>query len=135
MKNIASSFEHNLPVFGSVQSAERQPDSAQSGLIDGVDLPREVSLAEAATIANCDKKTIIRYMQDGLLEWRNIAPPSSSRPTYRLKHASVVALRTAYRRENPVSNHHVDDPASRIRPLPKPAPSQQQFKHIRLGRS
>ena len=131
---MGSNVAPSLRVVAAVQPAEQQPDAEQLGLIDGLDLPQEVSLADAAMIANCDKKTIIRYMQDGVLEWRNIAPPSSSRPTYRLKLASVVALRTAYRRENPVSNHHVDDPASRITPLPKPAPSHQQFKHIRLRR-
>ena len=132
---MESKVAPSLRVVAAVQPAEQQPDAEQLGLIDGLALPQEVSLADAAIIANCDKKTIIRYMQDGLLEWRNIAPPSSSRPTYRLKLASVVALRTAYHRETPVRNHHVDDPASRMRPLPKAPPTHQQFKHIRLGRS
>jgi hypothetical protein len=135
MKTVASNFDPPLPMLGSVPPVDGQPGAEQSGLIEGLDLPREVSLAEAATIANCDKKTIVRYMQDGLLEWRNIAPPSSSRPTYRLKLASVVALRTAYCHESPVRHHRVDEPAPTIRPLSRPAAGDHQFKHVRLGRS
>jgi hypothetical protein len=135
MKTVVSNFDPHLRMPGSVQPVDSQPGAEQSGLIEGLDLPREVSLAEAATIANCDKKTIIRYMRDGLLEWRNIAPPSSSRPTYRLKLTSVVALRTAYCHESPLRHHRVDEPAPTIRPLSRPTERHYQFKHVRLGRS
>lgn len=100
-----------------------------------LDLPPEVSLAEAATIANCDKKTIIRYMRDGLLEWRNIAPPSSSRPTYRVKLASVIGLRTSYQQGNPIRGHRVDDHSPKA-PQPRGcAAGRHQFKHVWTGRS
>lgn len=60
------------------------------------ELPPEVSLIEAAHLLGVDKKTVIKYIRGGLLEWRNIAPPTSSRPTFRIKLDSVVNLRTHY---------------------------------------
>jgi hypothetical protein len=101
----------------------------------GIDLPPEVSLAEAARIANCDKKTVIRYLRDGVLEWRNIAPPSSSRPTYRIKLESVLALRTAYRACSPNLERHRE-----AQPLPLKfrqgcgdSNIHHQFKHVQLN--
>lgn len=63
----------------------------------GFDLPEEVSLAESAAILGVDKHTVKKYIDEGLLEWRNVAPPSSARPTYRVTLRSVVRLRTTYR--------------------------------------
>jgi hypothetical protein len=114
--------------------ALRRAAAAAGERVHHLDLPPEVSLAEAASIANCDKKTIIRYMRDGLLEWRNIAPPSSSRPTYRVKLASVIALRTNYQQGNPQHGRHVDDPPSKAPPPRGRAPGRHQFKHIWVGR-
>jgi hypothetical protein len=113
-------------------------DARAGQRIHQLDLPPEVSLAEAASVANCDKKTIIRYMRDGLLEWRNIAPPSSSRPTYRIKLASVIALRTTYRHESPDRRHGRGDDGdmpTKRQPRPDLPHARHQFKHIRLGGS
>jgi hypothetical protein len=65
--------------------------------LEKLGLPREVTAAEAAQILDCDRKTVVRYIRDGVLEWRDVAPPSSCHPEYRIKLDSVVALRTSYR--------------------------------------
>ena len=67
-----------------------------NSLADRLELPPEVSLSEAAEVLGVDKKTVIKYLRGGLLEWRNIAPPTSSRPTFRIKLESVLNLRTHY---------------------------------------
>jgi hypothetical protein len=61
-----------------------------------VTVEAEVSIAEAAQILGVDKKTIRSYLQGGYLAWRDIAPPKSSRPTFRIKLESVIRLRTDY---------------------------------------
>lgn len=107
-----------------------------SDLPGSLDLPPEVSLAEAARIANCDKKTVIRYLQDGLLDWRDIAPPSSSRPTYRIKLASVLALRTGYHFGRPRPNQQREAAWSTVdRPTRvEKTGARHQLKHVRLHR-
>ena len=97
-------------------------------------LPPEVSLAEAARIANCDKKTVLRYLNDGLLEWRNIAPPSSSRPTYRVRLSSIIALRTTYRYgpPAPTKTRTSSTSARTAAPPNRPLPSRP-LKHVRLS--
>jgi hypothetical protein len=120
-------------------SAIIEPNNAGHAAND-LDLPPEVSLSDAARIANCDKKTIIRYLKDGVLEWRDIAPPSSSRPTYRIKLASLLALRTSYRSGHPSRRDGMESgpaPESRRRTTltrsKHAVTSEIQFKHIRFG--
>jgi hypothetical protein len=107
--------------------------SAPEGASGNLALPPEVSLAEAARIANCDKKTVIRYLRDGVLQWRNIAPPSSSRPTYRIRLDTVLAIRTTYR-----SGHsHTglkSDPHETRRSNPTVNDQRPVLKHVRLHR-
>jgi predicted ArsR family transcriptional regulator len=67
-------------------------------LIERLNLPAEVSTQEAAAILGCCKHTVLQYLEEGLLEWRNIAPPSSNRPIYRFTLRSVTELRLAYQR-------------------------------------
>ncbi len=59
-------------------------------------LPEEVSVGEAAQILGCDERSVLAYMKGGFLVWRNIAPPSSRRATYRITLESVRELRTCY---------------------------------------
>jgi hypothetical protein len=67
-------------------------------LLRDLDLPQEVSTQQAAAILGCCKHTILQYRVEGLLEWRNTAPPSSNRPVYRFTLRSVLELRLAYQR-------------------------------------
>jgi hypothetical protein len=46
------------------------------------ELPTEVSTAEAARILGVSKNTVLKLKAAGLLEYRNMAPPDSSRPVY-----------------------------------------------------
>lgn len=78
--------------------------------VGDLELPPELSLAEAAEVLGVDKKTVIRYMHDGVLEWRNIAPPSSSRPTFRIKLESALKLRTHYTSEPEQPREHARKP-------------------------
>jgi hypothetical protein len=64
-------------------------------------LPAEVSIAQAARILNCDRKTVRRYIDGGMIEWRDKATPGSTQLTFALKRESVVAIRTEYRTGKP----------------------------------
>lgn len=77
------------------QSSEKRLDAPVPQLNE------ELSLREAAKELHCDPKTVIRYIEDGLLQWRNSAPPSSTRPRYRIKTDSVLQIRNSYRLGTP----------------------------------
>jgi hypothetical protein len=62
-----------------------------------LELPEEVGTLEAARILGCCRHTVLQLLADGLLEWRNAAPVSSSRPQFRLTLRSVLQLRLTYR--------------------------------------
>lgn len=96
-------------------------------LEERLDLPKELSLSQAAELLGVDKKTVARYIRDGVLEWRNIAPPSSSRPTFRIKLESALRFRTRYTTDP-------KQPESRPRRLPK-ATQPYQSQYVRIVRS
>jgi len=73
------------------------PMPRANGWLAKLHLPEEVTTAEAAEILGCDTKTVRNYLRSGLLRWRNIAPPTSTRPEYRIELESVLAIRTGYR--------------------------------------
>ena len=90
------------------------------------ELPMEVSTEVAARILGVSKDTVLRLKRSGLLEYRNAAPPESSRPVYRFTMASVQSLRTTYTRDDgdvPGQNRNHRRSAQRSR---KPA------KYIRI---
>jgi hypothetical protein len=110
------------------QSAARRNPPAAAELAKRLDLPDEVTTTEAAEILGCCKHTILQYLVEGLLEWRNAAPPSSTRPVYRLTLRSVLELRLGYRRGNPLPPLPVK--TSRIRRRSARV-SDYQPKHLR----
>src|SRR5262245_50082265 len=90
------------------------------------DLPEEVSTERAAEILRCSKDTVLKLKAEGLLEYRNVAPPSSSRPVFAFTLRSVISLRTSYERDEPGA------------PLPKEATrrratGQKKYKHLRIN--
>jgi hypothetical protein len=89
----------NEPVGGPL-SAPGQTAAAGT-LVQRLDLPEEVGTGEAAAILNCSKHTVLQYLEEGLLEWRDAAPPSSTRPVYRITLRSVLDLRLGYQRGSP----------------------------------
>ena len=48
-------------------------------------LPKEISVKDAASILNVDRKTVLGYISEGVLPARNVALPSSQRPTWRVR--------------------------------------------------
>jgi hypothetical protein len=93
-----------------------------------VEIPQELSVSQAAKVLGVDRKTVLKYLGGGLLEWRDIAPPGSTRPTYRMKRESVIAIRTTYRATGPSVR-------TRRKPVRRPAScaSLPVFKHLDLN--
>jgi hypothetical protein len=106
--------------------------TAASDLVQRLDLPEEVTTQQAATILGCCKHTVLQYLADGLLEWRDVAPPSSNRPVFRLTLRSVLELRLAYRRDNPHPPRPAERPKGR---QPRPPSSDFKPKHLRRKKS
>jgi hypothetical protein len=93
------------------------------------DLPEEVTAEEAAKILGTSNHTILKYREDGLLEWRNAAPQSSHRPTYRFTRESVLQLRASYQRG--ASRGGAPQVVRRQRRKPSSGQHLYQPKHIR----
>lgn len=63
---------------------------------DKLQLPEEITVAEAAEILDVSARTVKRYIEDGLLVARNIAPLRSKQATFRIPLTAVIELRTQY---------------------------------------
>lgn len=107
------------------QAGTASPRRPARDRLDALDLPEEVSTQDAARILGTSKHTVLHLKDDGLLEWRNAAPPSSSRPVFRFTLRSVLALRTRY--------HQGERPCSRPadRPRRPRATTPYTPRHIR----
>jgi hypothetical protein len=105
-------------------------DDSPQAVVCGVVVPPEVSLRKAAEILGVDPKTATKYLRAGMLQWRDIAPPGSVRPTYRIKLESVIAIRNGYRSDSP-------DRLERTADRRRHAPQQRcgyKLKHVTLRR-
>ena len=87
------------------------------------DLPKEVSTEEAATILGLSKDTVLKLRAAGQLEFRNAAPPGSSRPVYRFLLESVVRLRTSYETDEPT-------PEMPRQPIRRAVKGKRKYKYI-----
>lgn len=85
--------------------------------------PQEVGTAEAAEILGVSKDTVLKLKAAGLLEYRNMAPPGSSRPIYTFTLRSVMALRTSYERDETVPHHTLEPPNRRVK-------GHKKYKHL-----
>lgn len=56
----------------------------------------EVSTSEAAKLLGVSRDVVLAYRAEGLLPYRNVSPPSSSRPSYRYPREAVMRLRNSY---------------------------------------
>jgi hypothetical protein len=73
------------------------------------------------------KHTVLRFLEDGLLEWRDAAPPSSARPVYRITLRSVLELRLGYRVGSATRQEK-----DKIRPRRRTAePGAYEVQHLR----
>lgn len=104
------------------QSTPSLDDKAPAGADD---LPGEVSTEEAANILRVSKDTVLRFKNAGLLEYRNTAPPTSSRPNFAFSLESVLKLRTSYQKDVPV----VPQPKEKNRRRVK---GDRRYRHLDL---
>ena len=88
--------------------------------------PQEVGTAEAAEILGVSKDTVLKLKAAGLLEYRNMAPPDSSRPVFAFTLRSVMELRTSYEREEPTPPMPSEPQRRRV------APQSKKYKHVKL---
>jgi hypothetical protein len=91
------------------------------------ELPREVSSAEAARILGVSKDTVLTYKDAGLLEYRDLAPSSSSRSVYAFSLPSVLKLRTTYEADEPL-------PFRRREPTRRAVKGERKHIHINVDR-
>ena len=89
--------------------------------------PPEVSATEAARILGCSKDTVLKLKEAGLLEYRNLAPPTSIRGVFRFLLASVLELRNNYQTDFPTPPSLPQPQRRRVRQREQP-----KFKHLRL---
>jgi len=124
---IAQGLKVKQCLDGSLRITETAVDEFNRGRVIEAplvsDLPREVSTEEAATILGLSKDTVLKLRAAGLLEFRNAAPPGSSRPVYRFLLESVVRLRTSY---------ETDEPTPRIpgQPTRRAVKGKRKYKYI-----
>ena len=85
--------------------------------------PQEVGTARAAEILGVSKDTVLKLKAAGLLEYRNTAPPGSSRPVYAFTLRSVMELRTSYERDEP-------PPRRCTEPLRRRMKGRRKYKHL-----
>lgn len=85
--------------------------------------PKEVGTAEAADILGVSKDTVLKLKAAGLLEYRNTAPPGSSRPVFAFTLRSVMELRTSYERDEPLPRRPHEPPRRRVK-------GRKKYKHL-----
>lgn len=102
------------------------PD-AQGEDMGGYELQKEVSTAEAARILGVSKDTVLKLKEAGLLEYRNMAPPTSIRAVFRFLLASVLELRNSYQTDFPTAPIPSQPQRRRVRQKQEP-----RYKHLRV---
>jgi hypothetical protein len=109
---------------------EHEPEPALTTITVGpieMKVPTEVSLSGAARLLGVDHKTAKKYLTAGLLEWRDIAPPGSTQPTFRVKLDSVTRIRYAYRVGSPAPA-----PAKSLRTSTRVVSKPPQYQHVKI---
>lgn len=93
-------LERVMAVLREKPDRRSNPDGEEP-IVDGEELPKEVSTAEAARILGVSKDTVLELKKAGLLEYRNTGSPDSCRPVYAFSLRSVLEVRTTYQRDVP----------------------------------
>ena len=84
------------------------------------------SCRKLASRFGVSKDTVLKLKSAGLLEYRNTAPPGSSRPVYAFALRTVMELRTSYERDDATPRLPRDAQRRRV-------PSQnKKYKHVKL---
>lgn len=124
---IAQGLKVKSCLDGSIRITETAVDEFFRGrVIESpltTDLPKEVSTEEAANILGLSKDTVLKLRSAGLLQFRNTAPPGSSRPIYRFPLESVLQLRTSYETDEP-------PPKLPKEPYRRQAKGKRKYKYI-----
>ena len=124
---IAQGLKVKRCLDGSIRITETSVDEFSRGKVLEApivsDLPKEVSTEEAATILGLSKDTVLKLRAAGQLEFRNAAPPGSSRPVYRFLLESVVRLRTSYETDEPT-------PEMPRQPIRRAVKGKRKYKYI-----
>jgi hypothetical protein len=95
------------------------------------DFTPEVSLKDASRILSLNRRTVLKLIDEGILEWRNNAPRSSSIPRYFITLDSIKEFRNSHRATSPEGDR--TPRISRRRAARSPYPGRQ-LKHITLCR-
>lgn len=112
----------------SAAAPDQENSPAPSDLIQRLELPEEVTAQQAAAILGCCKHTVLQHLEQGVLEWRNLAPPSSQRPVFRITLRSVLELRLGYQRGSPRPPQSAKPARAHRRPA---SAAYYQPKHLR----
>jgi len=139
LERIAAALEQAVPLLQTLVNNSRRVHRppGTTGHVDATSaedsrplsldsLPPEVSTAEAAQLLGVSKDTVLKLKDDGLLEYRNAAAPSSSRPIFLFSLQSVMTVRTTYRTDSPAPHQKSDNSQRRATPSKK-------YKHLRLS--
>lgn len=111
------------------------PEHSPEGWFDSVDigeadgqiengLAAEVSTKQAAKLLGCSKDTVLKLKDAGLLDYRNAAPPDSSRPVYRFSLLSIREFRNSHDSRPP-------QPSSERQPNRRARRVRQSLRHFR----
>jgi hypothetical protein len=92
-----------------------------------LNLTEEITTAQASGILGVSKDTVLHYLEAGLLPYRNIAAPGSSRPVYRLPLPAVLEMRNRYEVAEQPATPVPEEPQRRRVNGPK------RYKHLNLG--
>jgi hypothetical protein len=95
-------------------SAPAAATRAEDSHVATLDLPKEVTTAEAAKILGCDRKQIIKFIQHGLLAVRNKTGPWSTRPQFAVELQSLLNLRCSYRTQGREQTPATSRPQRRV---------------------
>jgi hypothetical protein len=79
-------------------------------------------MRQAARLMGHDQKTIKKYIDNGMVKWRDPFP-YSDRPTYMIELDSLLALRTTYRTSRPT-------PPPKNNRRTRVSAARQQSRHI-----
>lgn len=127
-EQVAAHFAAAGPASGRGGRSARpggEAGAAEPGAAAGPQLPPEVGTARAAEVLGVSKDTVLLYREKGLLPYRDIAPPGSTKPIYMYPLDAVVKMRTAYQTDQPAPRQQKEQPRRRLK-------GERRYKHLDL---
>jgi hypothetical protein len=93
-----------------------------------LELPEEVGTERASEILGVSKDTLVGYLKEGRLPYRDIALRSSSRPVFRIPLAAVLEMRTGHEVAEPPTAPLPREPVRR-----RAKAAREKYKHLDAG--